>query len=143
MQLALSYLSYFSGRVLHFSPVLASDCGPPTSGLLCLWDLRHMPPQLAFVWRQGLAYFCLGFPPHVIPPSLSSTSWDYRFETPHPASFLLFWLLCCSLNVPGTFLPHEHLGLMPSTCMCMVTFSCPVHLLKSNFLKKTYCFHSV
>jgi hypothetical protein len=136
MQLALSYLSYFSGRVLHFSPVLASDCDPPTSGILCLWDLKHMWPHLVFVSRQGLANICLGFPrPLILLNSVSHVAVITCMR--HLAQPLFqFSYFFPSWNVPGNFF-------MPSTCMCVVTFSCPVSLLKSNFLKETYSFHSV
>jgi hypothetical protein len=41
------------------SCILTSDCDPVTYGLLSIWDVRPVPPHLAYWLRWGLPKFLL------------------------------------------------------------------------------------
>jgi hypothetical protein len=47
-------LGYFSDRISHFLPYLASDHNPPTYSLASSWDHSCVPPPLAYwlKWRS-------------------------------------------------------------------------------------------
>jgi hypothetical protein len=100
--------SYFSGRVSCFCLRLVSDFDPPTYGLPCGWDHRHMLPYLAYWLRKSLTNFLprLAFNWDLTDLCLLS-GWDYRCESICPAVSPV--LALCILNV---YLMHTHLGLL-------------------------------
>jgi hypothetical protein len=85
-------VSYFSGRLLNFCLVPASEQSP-SYGLPPSWHHSHTPPCLVYWLKWCLTNFLPGLVSNLHPPDLClPNSWDYICEPLYSTSSLLIYI---------------------------------------------------